>query len=102
MTNDNLMKTSSLTLRHRAAAWLATALACAAIAHGAERKPNFLFLYTDDHRWDAVGAVQREHGERARFPWFKCPHYALLPIALPALPAFRWIASPAYLIPLPL
>ena len=39
----------------------------------AERRPNFLFVYTDDHRWDAMGVVQREHGERARFPWFKSP-----------------------------
>lgn len=37
------------------------------------RKPNFLFIYTDDHRWDAMGMVQREQGERARFPWFKSP-----------------------------
>jgi len=40
----------------------------------AERKPNFLFIYTDDQRWDAIGVVQREQGERARFPWFKSPH----------------------------
>ena len=39
----------------------------------ADRKPNFLFLYTDDQRWDAMGVVQREQGERARFPWFKTP-----------------------------
>jgi arylsulfatase A-like enzyme len=38
-----------------------------------ERKPNFLFIYTDDQRWDAMGVVQREQGERARFPWFKTP-----------------------------
>ncbi len=42
-------------------------------ADAAERKPNFVFLYTDDQRWDAMGAVQREQGERARFPWFKSP-----------------------------
>ncbi|MCX6877831.1 MAG: sulfatase-like hydrolase/transferase [Verrucomicrobia bacterium] len=30
--------------------------------------PNFLFICTDDHRWDAMGVVQREQGERARFP----------------------------------
>jgi arylsulfatase A-like enzyme len=40
----------------------------------AERKPNFLFVYTDDQRWDAMGVVQREQGERARFPWFKTPN----------------------------
>jgi hypothetical protein len=33
-SNDNMMKTSSQTLRHRAAAWLAATLACAAISHG--------------------------------------------------------------------
>ncbi|MSU59402.1 MAG: DUF4976 domain-containing protein [Pedosphaera sp.] len=40
----------------------------------AERKPNFLFIYTDDQRWDAMGVVQREQGERARFPWFTTPN----------------------------
>lgn len=42
-------------------------------SEAADRKPNFLFIYTDDHRWDAMGVVQREQGERARFPWFKSP-----------------------------
>lgn len=37
------------------------------------RKPNFVFIYTDDQRWDAIGHVQREQGERARFPWFETP-----------------------------
>jgi arylsulfatase A-like enzyme len=41
---------------------------------GDSRKPNFLFIYTDDQRWDAMGAVQREQGARARFPWFKSPN----------------------------
>lgn len=52
---------------------LFAALAGAAQISAAERKPNFLFIYADDHRWDAVGVVQREQGERARFPWFKTP-----------------------------
>ncbi len=39
----------------------------------AARPPNFLFVYTDDQRWDAMGVVQREQGERGRFPWFKTP-----------------------------
>jgi arylsulfatase A-like enzyme len=38
------------------------------------RKPNFLFIYTDDQRYDALGVVQREQGEKGRFPWFKTPH----------------------------
>ncbi|MGL6097140.1 MAG: sulfatase-like hydrolase/transferase [Fimbriiglobus sp.] len=40
----------------------------------AVRKPNFLFVYTDDHRWDAMGVVQTEQGKRARFPWFESPN----------------------------
>jgi arylsulfatase A-like enzyme len=40
----------------------------------AARKPNFLFVYTDDQRWDAMGVVQREQGDKARFPWFQTPH----------------------------
>ena len=58
----------------RFAAWLLAALFLATLAHGADRKPNFLFIYTDDQRWDAMGVVQREQGERARFPWFKTPN----------------------------
>ena len=42
-------------------------------SNAANRKPNFLFIYTDDQRWDAMGVVQREQGERARFPWFATP-----------------------------
>src|SRR5687767_13760385 len=37
-------------------------------------RPNFLFLYTDDQRYDALSVVQREQGERGRFPWFRTPH----------------------------
>jgi len=37
-------------------------------------RPNFLILITDDQRYDALGVVQRELGERARFPWFETPH----------------------------
>src|SRR5947208_13225073 len=37
-------------------------------------RPNFLFIYTDDQRWDAMSVVQKEQGERARFPWFTTPN----------------------------
>lgn len=37
-------------------------------------RPNFLFILTDDQRWDALGVVQREQGEAGRFPWFRTPH----------------------------
>lgn len=58
----------------RVSAWLLAALGCVTPLHAAVRKPNFLFVYTDDQRWDAMGLVQREQGERARFPWFKSPN----------------------------
>jgi arylsulfatase A-like enzyme len=54
--------------------FLSCALAAAAARAATPRKPNFLFIFTDDQRYDAVGVVQREQGERARFPWFKTPH----------------------------
>jgi len=44
-----------------------------ALARAADR-PNFLFIYTDDQRWDALSVVQREQGERGRFPWFQTPN----------------------------
>jgi arylsulfatase A-like enzyme len=37
-------------------------------------RPNFVFILTDDHRWDALGVVQREQGDRARFPWLQTPN----------------------------
>lgn len=39
----------------------------------APRKPNFIFIFTDDQRWDALGVVQREQGKDARFPWLRTP-----------------------------
>jgi arylsulfatase A-like enzyme len=41
---------------------------------GKTQRPNFLFIYTDDQRWDALGVVQREQGDKARFPWLKTPN----------------------------
>jgi arylsulfatase A-like enzyme len=67
------MKPSEHPVVRRASVWLLTVLACAAPLHAAERKPNFIFLIADDHRWDAMGAVQKEHGENARYPWFETP-----------------------------
>ena len=37
-------------------------------------RPNFVFVITDDQRWDALGVVQRERGAQARFPWFQTPN----------------------------
>jgi arylsulfatase A-like enzyme len=58
----------------RIAVYLLAALVCSPPARATDRKPNFLFLYTDDQRWDALGVVQREQGERGRFPWLRTPH----------------------------
>src|SRR5262245_57971678 len=52
---------------------LALSFSSAGIAWSAER-PNFVFIYTDDQRWDALGVVEREEGEKARFPWFETPN----------------------------
>ncbi len=54
----------------------ALALLCGgALAAGATAsKPNLLFIYTDDQRYDAFSAVQKEQGESGRFPWFKTPN----------------------------
>jgi arylsulfatase A-like enzyme len=40
----------------------------------AATRPNFLFIYTDDQRHDALSVVQQEQGEKGRFPWLKTPH----------------------------
>ncbi|MGH8020981.1 MAG: sulfatase-like hydrolase/transferase, partial [Opitutaceae bacterium] len=59
----------------RILALIAAFVAVASGAFAAEtRRPNFIFLYADDQRWDALGVVQREQGKQARFPWFQTPH----------------------------
>ncbi len=45
-----------------------------ASAQPAPARPNFLFIYTDDQRWDAMSVSQREEGDKARFPWIKTPN----------------------------
>src|SRR5215213_7651163 len=50
------------------------ALPASGLSAADARRPNVLFVYTDDQRWDAMGVVQREQGDKARFPWFQTPH----------------------------
>jgi arylsulfatase A-like enzyme len=38
------------------------------------KRPNFILIITDDQRYDAVGVVQAEQGDKGRFPWFKTPN----------------------------
>jgi N-acetylglucosamine-6-sulfatase len=37
-------------------------------------RPNIVLIYTDDQRFDALSVVQREQGDKARFPWFTTPN----------------------------
>lgn len=43
-------------------------------AEGGVRRPNVLFVLSDDQRWDMLSVVQREMGDRARFPWLQTPN----------------------------
>lgn len=49
-------------------------LALLALVPAAAAKPDIVFVYADDLRWDALGAVQREQGAAGRFPWAQTPH----------------------------
>jgi len=37
-------------------------------------RPNFIFILTDDQRYDAMSCVQKEQGDAGRFPWFQTPN----------------------------
>ena len=37
------------------------------------QRPNIVYMYADDWRWDCLGVVQREQGDKARFPWLETP-----------------------------
>ncbi len=37
-------------------------------------RPNFIFIYTDDQRYDAMGCIEKDEGDKARSPWFKTPN----------------------------
>lgn len=52
----------------------ATALQPDSGASTTPNPPNFIFILTDDQRWDALGCVQDEQGSEARFPWFETPN----------------------------
>src|SRR6476646_10561113 len=36
-------------------------------------RPNVVFMYADDWRWDCLGVEQKERGETGRFPWLETP-----------------------------
>lgn len=61
------------TFAMRGLVFLSLAIGLTGPAAAADR-PNFLFVYADDQRFDAMSVVQREQGDQARFPWFRTPH----------------------------
>lgn len=62
-------------LRPMAGVFGSVFLCCSSSAYAeAPGRPNFIFIITDDQRWDALGVVQREQGDRGRFPWLKTPN----------------------------
>lgn len=44
------------------------------IVTGHRPAPNFIFIYSDDQRYDCLGVVQEEQGESGRFPWLQTPN----------------------------
>lgn len=65
--------------RFRRALGLAVALLClAGGAHLSDARPNFIFIYTDDQRWDAMGVEQADLATRglvSRAGWFDTPGF---------------------------
>jgi arylsulfatase A-like enzyme len=61
----------TLAIAMAAAVWIAAS----AFAGAADEphRPNIVFIYADDWRWDCLGVVQREQGDKARFPWLQTP-----------------------------
>jgi len=43
-------------------------------ATAGDARPNILFIYTDDQSFEALSVVQKELGEKGRFPWLKTPN----------------------------
>jgi arylsulfatase A-like enzyme len=55
--------------------FIVAASCVARLAHAAsdQTRPNIIFIYADDWRWDCLGVVQKEQGDKARFPWLETP-----------------------------
>jgi len=69
-------RTTTILMVFRLFTGLLPSIAAVAIAEERDghKAPNILFVYTDDQRWDALGVVQAEQGNKARFPWLKTPN----------------------------
>ena len=63
----------------RTTIWAAAAIVAASFsvqfARAADeaKRPNFVYFYADDWRWDCMGVEQKERGDKARFPWLETP-----------------------------
>jgi arylsulfatase A-like enzyme len=44
------------------------------LLRAAADRPDIVFIYCDDLRWDALGVVQKEQGAAGRFPWLQTPN----------------------------
>jgi len=60
-------------MRYTLMAAFIVALSRTCLAADAPR-PNFLFVYTDDQRYDSLSVVQKELGDAGRFGFVKTPH----------------------------
>jgi arylsulfatase A-like enzyme len=60
----------------------APGLMVSAVQAAETKKPlNILIMVSDDQRWDQLGVVQAEQGERARFPFLQTPRLDALAAA---------------------
>jgi len=57
----------------RFASALSAAIVLSSAVVAADR-PNFVFMFADDQRYDAMSVVQKEQGDKGRFPWFQTPN----------------------------
>ncbi|AWO00676.1 arylsulfatase [Chitinophaga alhagiae] len=55
-------------------AWLLPAAVAQNEKGKTHARPNIIYIYTDDQRYDAMSVVQQAQGIKARFPWFKTPN----------------------------
>lgn len=53
---------------------LLLALCVSTFAADIPKRPNILLVYTDDQRFDAMGVVQKDQGEKGRWPWIQTPN----------------------------
>lgn len=69
MRNQSMMAVVCLGL----AMFATSSLGRTAAAEKHSQRPNIVFMYADDWRWDCLGVVQQEQGDQARFPWLETP-----------------------------